>query len=89
MELFEQVQAGGEKKLQFAWEGAIWKPGKIYRVESVKEQHLLSLNWPLPCLDHAYLKKPHDYISHLIGHGNVLARSTKCPVQFDIHPHYI
>jgi nardilysin len=42
----------------------------MYRVESVRDQHLLAMTWPLPCLQADYLKKPQDYISHLVGHGN-------------------
>ncbi|KAL3700566.1 hypothetical protein R1sor_018588 [Riccia sorocarpa] len=68
VELFGEVKAGGNDKLSFTWQGPIWEKGKFYRVESVKDQHLLSLNWPLPCLESAYLKKPQDYVSHLIGH---------------------
>ncbi|KAL2651160.1 hypothetical protein R1flu_019288 [Riccia fluitans] len=68
VELFGEVQAGGNDKLSVTWQGPIWEKGKFYRVESVKDQHLLSLIWPLPCLESAYLKKPQDYISHLVGH---------------------
>jgi hypothetical protein len=47
----------------------IYQPGLLYKVESVRDQNLLSLTWQLPCLDAHYQSKPHDYVSHLIGHG--------------------
>ncbi|KAG6541670.1 hypothetical protein Mapa_016935 [Marchantia paleacea] len=68
VELFGEVKEGGNDKKSPTWSGPIWEKGKFYRVESVKDQHLLSLMWPLPCLEAAYLKKPQDYISHLVGH---------------------
>jgi nardilysin len=67
-ESFSKVKEGGEA-LKFPWDGPVWEPGSLYRVESVKDQHLIVLTWPFPCLEAAYLKKPQDYISHLIGHG--------------------
>lgn len=57
-----------------------WTAGSMYEVESVKDQHLLSLSWPLPCLHEHYRTKPHDYVSHLIGHG-------MCTVLF-VYVHY-
>ncbi|KAG0572112.1 hypothetical protein KC19_VG069600 [Ceratodon purpureus] len=66
-ESFGKVKEGGEA-LKFPWDGPVWEPGSLYRVESVKDQHLIALTWPFPCLEAAYLKKPQDYISHLIGH---------------------
>ncbi|KAJ3699601.1 hypothetical protein LUZ61_003306 [Rhynchospora tenuis] len=52
-----------------------WKSGKLYRLEAVKDLHTLHLSWTLPCLKKEYLKKPEDYISHLLGHegkGSIL-----------------
>lgn len=69
MEHFGKVKDGGQTPLRFPWDGPVWEPGSLYRVESVKDQHLIALTWPFPCLEAAYLKKPQDYISHLIGHG--------------------
>lgn len=46
-----------------------WKSGKLYRLEAVKDLHTLHLSWTLPCLKKEYLKKPEDYICHLLGHG--------------------
>eukprot|EP00249_Psilotum_nudum_P016776 c25983_g1_i2 orf=79-3465(+) len=68
VELFSEVRGGGQGQLKFPWEGPVWEPGKLYRVKSVKDQHYLSINWPFPCLEEAYLRKPQDYLSHLIGH---------------------
>lgn len=47
----------------------IWKAGKLYRLEAVKDVHVLDLTWTLPCLHKEYLKKPEDYLAHLMGHG--------------------
>ncbi|GJP46682.1 hypothetical protein CLOM_g5942 [Closterium sp. NIES-68] len=49
------------------WRG-VWEGGRLYEVASVKEQQQVSLMWSLPCLHGEYESKPHDYISHLIGH---------------------
>lgn len=68
IQLFTEVRPGGEKQLCFPWEGPIWESGKICRIKSVKDQHYVSIIWPFPCLQDAYLKKPQDYISHLVGH---------------------
>ncbi|CAM6083277.1 unnamed protein product [Calypogeia fissa] len=67
-ELFGEVRGGNEDRLRFSWTGPIWEKGRLYMVESVKDQHVVSLIWPFPCLESAYLKKPQDYISHLVGH---------------------
>ena len=69
VELFSEVKTGINKPLQFPWEGPVWEPGKLYRVKSVKDQHFVSIIWPFPCLSAEYVKKPYDYISHLVGHG--------------------
>ncbi|CAL8160346.1 unnamed protein product [Prunus armeniaca] len=57
------------KKLQFKAEGPIWKAGKLYRLEPVRDFHMLYLTWRLPCLHQVYLKKPEDYLAHLLGHA--------------------
>ncbi|KAH7285476.1 hypothetical protein KP509_33G029900 [Ceratopteris richardii] len=67
-ELFNGIRPGFGSPLHFEWEGPVWEPGKLYRVKSVKDQHFISIIWPFPCLKDAYLKKPYDYISHLVGH---------------------
>ncbi|CAI5965890.1 unnamed protein product [Closterium sp. NIES-64] len=53
--------------------GGVWEAGRLYEVASVKEQQQVSLMWTLPCLHAEYASKPHDYLSHLIGHGKVKA----------------
>ncbi|CAI7799723.1 unnamed protein product [Closterium sp. NIES-54] len=58
----EEEVGDGEK-----WKG-VWEAGRLYEVASVKEQQQVSLMWTLPCLHAEYASKPHDYLSHLIGH---------------------
>eukprot|EP00897_Mesotaenium_endlicherianum_P006836 jgi/Mesen1/6180/ME000032S05470 len=60
------VRAGGDGRVRFAPGVPLWGEGpgqgegvegqeqgarRAFMVESVKEQHLLTLSWPLPCLD--------------------------------------
>lgn len=71
VELFGAVKRGPQANLKFIVEGPIWKPGKIYRLEAVKDVHILDLSWTLPCLNKEYLKKPEDYLAHLLGHGMI------------------
>ncbi|CAB4312356.1 unnamed protein product [Prunus armeniaca] len=68
VELFSNVKKGPQEKLQFKAEGPIWKAGKLYRLEPVRDFHMLYLTWTLPCLHQEYLKKPEDYLAHLLGH---------------------
>ncbi|PON37676.1 S-ribosylhomocysteinase (LuxS) [Parasponia andersonii] len=68
VELFGNVKKGSEVNLEFKVEGPFWKSGKLYRLEAVKDVHMLDLQWPLPCLSQEYLKKPEDYIAHILGH---------------------
>ncbi|XP_030963559.1 nardilysin-like [Quercus lobata] len=67
-ELFGNVKKGPQIKLAFKAEGPIWKSGKLYRLQAVKDVHILDLTWTLPCLHQDYLKKPEDYLAHLLGH---------------------
>lgn len=69
MELFSNVKTGHQPKMSTRYEAPIWKPGKLYRLEAVKDVHILELSCSLPCLQKEYLKKAEDYISHLMGHG--------------------
>ncbi|KAL9320134.1 hypothetical protein ACSQ67_011973 [Phaseolus vulgaris] len=62
------VIGGGQANPVFSMEGPIWKSGKVYRLEAVKDVHILDLSWTLPCLHQQYLKKPEDYLAHLLGH---------------------
>ncbi|KAI4348123.1 hypothetical protein L6164_008882 [Bauhinia variegata] len=68
LELFGDVRKGPRLNPEFKMEGPIWKAGKIYRLEAVKDVHILDLTWTLPCLHQEYLKKPEDYLAHLLGH---------------------
>lgn len=72
MELFGGVKKGPRVNMEFTAKGPFWKPGKLYRLEAVKDVHILDLTWTLPCLRKEYLKKPEDYIAHLLGHGKRL-----------------
>ncbi|PRQ34797.1 putative insulysin [Rosa chinensis] len=67
-ELFGDVKKDPQVNLEFKAEGPIWKAGKLYRLEAVDDVHILHLAWTLPCLQEHYLKKPEDYLSHLLGH---------------------
>nr|XP_027190387.1 nardilysin-like isoform X2 [Cicer arietinum] len=68
VELFGAVKKGPQVNPKFPVEGPIWKPGKLYRLEAVKDVHILDLSWTLPSLHQEYLKKPEDYLAHLLGH---------------------
>ncbi|PRQ56265.1 putative insulysin [Rosa chinensis] len=73
LELFGNVKKGPPVNLEFKAEGPIWKAGKLYRLEAIKDVHILHLTWTLPCLRQDYLKKSEDYLSHLLGHATSLA----------------
>ena len=50
---------------------AIWSPeftSKLLRVVPVKDEHKLSLAWPLPYCEKQHESKPLNYFSHLAGH---------------------
>ncbi|XP_059626381.1 nardilysin-like isoform X2 [Cornus florida] len=68
LELFSNVRKGPPVKPEANVEVPIWKAGKIYRLQAVKDVHILNLTWTLPCLRKEYLKKSEDYLAHLIGH---------------------
>ncbi|KAG4134062.1 hypothetical protein ERO13_D08G133750v2, partial [Gossypium hirsutum] len=68
VELFSNVRQGSQGKPEFKVEGPVWRAGKLYRLEAVKDVHILELRWALPCLLQAYLQKPEDYLAHLLGH---------------------
>ncbi|KAJ0979208.1 hypothetical protein J5N97_014682 [Dioscorea zingiberensis] len=67
-ELFSNVKSGHAVNSIYQKDLPIWKAGKLYRLEAVKDVHILELTWTLPCLHKEYLKKPEDYLSHLMGH---------------------
>ncbi|KAJ9698882.1 hypothetical protein PVL29_007786 [Vitis rotundifolia] len=68
LELFNNVRKGPWVKPEPRMAVPIWKVGKLYRLEAVKDVHILDLSWTLPCLRQDYLKKSEDYLAHLIGH---------------------
>lgn len=68
VELFGNVKKGPQVVPQCRMEVPIWKAGKLYKLEAVKDVHILDLSWTLPCLRQDYLKKSEDYLAHLIGH---------------------
>ncbi|PKU87606.1 Zinc-metallopeptidase, peroxisomal [Dendrobium catenatum] len=68
VELFSKVKKGNPVRAITGCDIPIWKPGKLYRLEAVKDVHVLELSWRLPCLHKEYLKKPEDYLAHLLGH---------------------
>lgn len=71
VELFANVRKGPQIKPQFTVEGTIWKACKLFRLEAVKDVHILDLTWTMPCLHQEYLKKSEDYLAHLLGHGKI------------------
>lgn len=70
VELFDEIKKAPRVPTNFKIEGPIWKAGKVYRLEAVKDVHVLDLSWTLPSLRQDYLKKSEDYLAHLLGHGN-------------------
>ncbi|KAL4558442.1 hypothetical protein LXL04_036642 [Taraxacum kok-saghyz] len=68
LELFTKVKTSNGSKSEVKPGLPIWNPGKIYRLEAVKDVHVLDLSWTLPCLRKDYTKKAEDYLAHLIGH---------------------
>lgn len=72
LELFSKVKSSNALKSEVKTGLPIWSPGKIYRLEAVKDVHILDLSWTLPCLRKDYTKKAEDYLAHLIGHGKPL-----------------
>ncbi|KAG2324039.1 hypothetical protein Bca52824_006767 [Brassica carinata] len=68
VELFGDVKNGSKIRPTLEAKGPIWEGGKLYRLEAVRDVHTLDLSWTLPPLSHAYVKKPEDYLSHLLGH---------------------
>ncbi|GAB4860207.1 hypothetical protein Ancab_011686 [Ancistrocladus abbreviatus] len=68
MQLFTDVKKGLPVRPEVSCDGSIWKAGKIYKLEAIKDVHILDVSWKLPCLREEYLKKPEDYLAHLIGH---------------------
>ncbi|XP_057416399.1 nardilysin-like [Lotus japonicus] len=75
VELFSTVKNGPQVNPEFIVEGPMWKSGKVYRLEAVKDINILSLAWTLPSLDQDYLEKPDDYLAYLLrneGRGSLI-----------------
>ncbi|KAL3530974.1 hypothetical protein ACH5RR_010296 [Cinchona calisaya] len=68
LELFSNIKKGIQIKAESKRELPVWKAGKIYWLQAVKDLHILDLSWTLPSLRHDYLKKAEDYLAHLLGH---------------------
>ncbi|RWR80472.1 nardilysin-like protein isoform X1 [Cinnamomum micranthum f. kanehirae] len=68
VELFSNIKEGFQSKIDVQKDLPIWKAGKLYRLEAVKDVNILNLTWILPCLSKDYLKKPEDYLAHILGH---------------------
>ncbi|KAL5217065.1 hypothetical protein ABZP36_017749 [Zizania latifolia] len=68
VELFSKVKAGPLLDMSPKTDTPFWKSGKLHRLEAVKDVHSLCLSWTLPCLHKEYMKKPEDYLAHLLGH---------------------
>ncbi|XP_078435815.1 insulinase (Peptidase family M16) family protein [Wolffia australiana] len=68
VELFGGIKGGIQRQVVVKERMPIWKAGTLYRLEAIKDVHVLDLTWTLPCLLKEYLKKPDGYISHLMGH---------------------
>ncbi|AQL06823.1 Nardilysin-like [Zea mays] len=68
MELFSKVKTGPLLDIGPKTDIPFWKPGKLYKLEAVRDLHSLFLSWTLPCLHKEYMKKPEDYLAHLLGH---------------------
>ncbi|KAG0447729.1 hypothetical protein HPP92_028209, partial [Vanilla planifolia] len=80
VDLFGKVEKGCPLRVNTGFDLPIWKPGKLYKLEAVKDVHVLELSWTLPCLHKEYLKKPEDYVAHLLGHANGWAMSLSAGV---------
>lgn len=84
VELFSDVKKGVQVKPEFTVKDPIWQAGRLYKLEAVEDVHILDLAWTLPCLQHNYLKKPEDYIAHILGHGEIAFTSLMLSQKFAI-----
>eukprot|EP00252_Welwitschia_mirabilis_P007587 TRINITY_DN19118_c0_g1_i1.p1 TRINITY_DN19118_c0_g1~~TRINITY_DN19118_c0_g1_i1.p1 ORF type:complete len:1100 (+),score=208.89 TRINITY_DN19118_c0_g1_i1:181-3300(+) len=67
-ELFGNVRTGVAESVKVLKIGPAWESGKVFWTQAVRDLHVVKITWTLPCLNREYLKKPEDYLSHLIGH---------------------
>lgn len=72
LELFGDVKKGPQVNLEFKAEVPVWNVGKLYRLEAVKDVHILQLSWTLPSLHQHYLKSPDYFLGHLLEHGKTI-----------------
>jgi nardilysin len=83
MELFSKVKAGPLLDMTPKTDMSFWKSGKLYKLEAVRDLHSLILSWTLPCLHKEYMKKPEDYLAHLLGHGKWLSTHSLSSLLFN------
>ena len=83
MELFSKVKAGPLLDMTPKTDMPFWKSGKLYKLEAVRDVHSLYLSWTLPCLHKEYMKKPEDYLAHLLGHGKWLSTHSLSSLLFN------
>ncbi|GER35472.1 insulinase (Peptidase family M16) family protein [Striga asiatica] len=85
LELFSSVKKAHLVKPETSLDIPIWKAGKLYWLEAVKDVHILDLSWTLPSLRKDYKKKAEDYLAHLLGHVpkihmSMLMPESSCPL---------
>jgi hypothetical protein len=86
MELFSKVKASPLLDMTPKTDMPFWKSGKLYKLEAVRYVHSLFLPWTLPCLHKEYMKKPEDYLAHLLGHGKWLSTHSLSDVCHTLSP---
>lgn len=72
MELFSDIKPGGHGR----WtqenlhpDRHIWEPSKCYYIAANEDRSILTISFPLPCMESFYLSKPDEYCGHLVGFG--------------------
>ena len=83
MEQFSKVKAGPLLDMTPKTDMPFWKSGKLYKLEAVRDVHSLYLSWTLPCLHKEYMKRPEDYLAHLLGHGKWLSTHSLSSLLFN------
>lgn len=68
VELFSNIKKGPQEKPEASLSIPIWESGKLFKLQAVKDVHILDLSWTLPSLRKDYTKKAEDYLAHLLGH---------------------
>ena len=72
IELFSNIKKGPQEKPEASLSIPIWESGKLFKLQAVKDIHILDLSWTLPSLRKDYTKKAEDYLAHLLGHGQII-----------------